>query len=174
MNSLEFKDEESRQNFTQRGEEIFNENYSKLTETPLENIVASELRLETKEEGYTLKGFVDRVVKAGDKLYIYDFKTGSVKKIKPDEDYHNQLRFYKYLYEKINPGAEIYDCALLYLEKGFTYSNANLTDEDNIEIENKIKDFVSNVKNLNFEPAPSKSACEYCPYTLICSLAMKD
>ncbi len=174
MNTLEFKDEESRQNFMQRGEDIFNENYLKLTETPLENIIASELRLETKEDGYTLKGFVDRVVKAGGKLYIYDFKTGSVKKIKPDEDYHNQLRFYKYLYEKINPGAEICDCSLLYLEKGFTYSNANLTEEDNIEIENKIKDFVLNVKNLNFEPTPSNEACKYCPYTMICKLAMKD
>ena len=47
-------------------------------------------------------------------------------------------------------------------------------NEDNIEIENKIKDFISNVRNLNFEPTPSKKACEYCPYTLICKLAMKE
>ncbi len=174
ISTLEFKDEEAREKFTARGEEIFNENYLKFIETPLENILASELLLESGEEGYTLKGFVDRVIKAGDKIYIYDFKTGTAKKIKPDENYHNQLRFYKYLYEKINPGAEVFDCALLYVEKGLNYSHANLTNEDNIEIENKIKDFISNVRNLNFEPTPSKKACEYCSYTLICKLAMKE
>ncbi len=174
MTSLEFKDTETRENYLKRGEEIFRENYSKFIEIPIENIVANELRLETKEDGYTLKGFVDRVIKAGDKIYIYDFKTGSAKKVKPDDDYHNQLRFYKYLYEKINPGAEIFDCALLYVEKGFNYSYANLTSEDNIEIEKKIKDFVTNVKELKFNPNPSKDVCKYCQYKLICSLAMKD
>ncbi len=172
--SLEFSDEEKRAEYIKRGEEVFKENYLKFIETPLENIIASELPMELKEEGYTLKGFADRVIKAGDKIYIYDFKTGSAKKIKPDENYHNQLRFYKYLYEKINPGAKVEDCALLYVEKGFNYSNASLTDEDNIEIENKIRDFVQNVKALNFNPTPSKEACGYCPYTMICSLARKD
>jgi len=174
MLSLEFKDEETREEYIKRGEEIFNENYLKFIETPLENIVASELRLEASEENYTLKGFVDRVIKAGDKIYIYDFKTGSAKKVKPDENYHNQLRFYKYLYEKINPGVEVFDCALVYVEKGLNYSRANLTKEDNIEIENKIKDFITNVKNLNFEPTPSKKACEFCAYRLICSLSTED
>ena len=149
-------------------------NYLKLAETPVESILASELRLEFKEEGYILKGFADRVVKAGDKIYIYDFKTGTPKKVKPDENYHNQLRFYKYLYEKINPGVNVFDCALLYVEKGFTYSNANLADEDNIEIEKKIKAFVEDVKNLHFEPTPSSDACKYCAYSLICKLAQKD
>ncbi len=174
ITSLEFSDEEKRAEYIKRGEEVFKENYLKFIETPLENIIASELPMELKEEGYTLKGFADRVIKAGDKIYIYDFKTGSAKKIKPDENYHNQLRFYKYLYEKINPGAKVEDCALLYVEKGFNYSNASLTDEDNIEIENKIRDFVQNVKALNFNPIPSKEACGYCPYTMICSLARKD
>lgn len=174
ITSLEFSDEEKRAEYIKRGEEVFKENYLKFIETPLENIIASELPMELKEEGYTLKGFADRVIKAGGKIYIYDFKTGSAKKIKPDENYHNQLRFYKYLYEKINPGAKVEDCALLYVEKGFNYSNASLTDEDNIEIENKIKDFVQNVKALNFNPTPSKEACGYCPYTMICSLARKD
>ncbi len=174
ITSLEFSDEEKRAEYIKRGEEVFKENYLKFIETPLENIIASELPMELKEEGYTLKGFADRVIKAGDKIYIYDFKTGSAKKIKPDENYHNQLRFYKYLYEKINPGAKVEDCALLYVEKGFNYSNASLTDEDNIEIENKIRDFVQNVKALNFNPIPSKEACGYCPYIMICSLARKD
>ncbi len=77
---MNLKDEEAREKFTARGEEIFNENYLKFIETPLENILASELLLESGEEGYTLKGFVDRVIKAGDKIYIYDFKTGTAKK----------------------------------------------------------------------------------------------
>ena len=174
MDTLEFKDAETREEYQRRGEELFNMNYLKLAETPVESILASELRLEFKEEGYILKGFADRVVKAGDKIYIYDFKTGTPKKVKPDENYHNQLRFYKYLYEKINPGVNVFDCALLYVEKGFTYSNANLADEDNIEIEKKIKAFVEDVKNLHFEPTPSSDACKYCAYSLICKLAQKD
>ena len=171
MSAVEFKDDEAREEYLKRGEELFNENYPNFIETPIENIIANELRLECQEEGYILKGFVDRVIKAGDKYYIYDFKTGTQKKVKPDENYHNQLRFYKYLYEKINPDAKIFDCALLYVEKGFNYSYANLTDEDNIEIENKIKDFTLNVKELNFKPTPTKDGCKYCNYKLICRLA---
>jgi len=174
MDTLEFKDTETREEYQRRGEEVFTSNYLKLVETPVENILASELRLEFKEEGYTLKGFADRVVQAGGKIYIYDFKTGTPKKVKPDEKYHNQLRFYKYLYEKMNPGTEVCDCALLYLEKGFNYSNANLTDEDNAAIEEKIKAFVDDVKNLHFEPTPSTDACKYCGYSLICKLARKE
>ncbi len=166
MGTLEFKDLESREEYQRRGEEVFNTNYLKLTETSVENILASELRLEFKEDGYTLKGFADRVIQAGVNIYIYDFKTGTPKKVKPDEKYHNQLQFYKYLYEKMNPGAKVCDCALLYLEKGFNYSNANLTDEDNMAIEAKIKAFVQDVKNLHFEPTPSLDACKYCGYSL--------
>lgn len=171
MDIVEFKDLEARKEYQKRGEELFNSNYLKLIETPVENILASELRLEFKENGYILKGFVDRVIKAGGKIYIYDFKTGTPKKVKPDEKYHNQLQFYKYLYEKMNPDKEVCDCALLYLEKGFNYSNASLTKEDNAAIEEKIKAFVKDVKKLHFEPTPSADACKYCSYSLICKLA---
>ncbi len=174
MNSLEFKDMETREEYQRRGEEVFNTNYLKLVETPVENILASELRLEFKEEGYTLKGFADRVIEAGGKIYIYDFKTGTPKKVKPDEKYHNQLRFYKYLYEKMNPDKEVCDCSLLYVEKGFNYSNANLTKDDNAEIEKKIKAFTEDVKKLHFEPTPSADACKYCNYGLICKLACEE
>ena len=173
ITSYEFKDEETRNEYLVRGKDVFRQNYLKFIETPLENILASELKLEYKEDGYTLKGFADRVIRAGDKIYIYDFKTGTPKKIKPDENYHNQLRFYKYLYEKVNTGRKVFDCGLLYVEKGYNFSNANLTDEDNLEIETKIKKFVCDVKNLNFEPTPSQDACKYCPYSLICKLSAK-
>ncbi len=171
--NVEFKDLEARETYFTRGTKAFEENYEKFIETPVENIIASELRLEFKESEYTLKGYTDRVIKAGDKVYIYDFKTGTPKKVKPDDNYYNQLQFYKYLYEKIYPDTKVFDCALLYVENGLNYSYANLSDNDNVLIEDKIKTFVSDVKNLHFKPTPSADACKYCNYRLICKLGLE-
>ena len=74
----------------------------------------------------------------------------------------------------MNPDKEVCDCSLLYVEKGFNYSNANLTKDDNAEIEKKIKAFTEDVKKLHFEPTPSADACKYCNYGLICKLACEE
>lgn len=173
IDTYPFEDEETRNSYLSRGEEVFDTNYLNFTETPPENILSSEMHLEYKEDGYTLKGFVDRVVEAGGKIYIYDFKTGTPKKVAPGDKYHNQLMFYKYLFEKVTPDKKVYDSALLYVEKGFNYSYAGLSDESNVEIEEKIKEFVRDVKALKFDATPSDEACKYCAYSLICKLASK-
>ena len=45
-----------------------------------------------------------------------------------------------------------------------------MSDEDNIIIENKIKEVCSNIASQKFEPADNDKNCAYCEFKEMCTL----
>jgi len=170
--TLEFSSDEKREQYKLRGEKAIREGYKAFSENNIEHIAAVEERFELMRDGYELKGFVDFIRQDNDgKYYLVDFKTGSKRPIKEDSDYHNQLKFYKYLFEKVNPDKKVGDCSLVFIENNFSNVPAELVEWDMEDIEKKISAFVSGAKAFKFEPTLSKDSCMYCNYRLICKLA---
>lgn len=167
----EFTTFEKKQEFIERGKNAIENNFAKFTEPNPKNILSTEYRMETKFENVLLKGFADRISKTPNgEILIYDFKTGSYKKVKEDDDYYNQLRFYKFLYEEINPDKKVLSTSLVFFEEGCKESAPEFNTDSNNEIKEKIKKAIDNIKNLNFEPKEDKNICKYCNYKLICKL----
>ena len=174
INNMEFTTPEKREEFYKRGVNSINENFPKLIEANPNNILKTEYKMELNFEGTTLKGFADRISKDNQgNIYIYDFKTGSYKSAKEGTKYYNQLRFYKFLYEELNPNSKVAECALVFVEEGYKTSKTQEDLTNNEEIKEIIKNTIKNIRNLNFEPIESKDNCPACNYKLICKLHNK-
>ena len=131
--------------------------------------------MELNFEGTLLKGFADRISKDNQgNIYIYDFKTGGYKSVKANINYYNQLRFYKFLYESINPDKKVAQTSLVFFEEGCkeSFPEADLTCNE--EIKDKIKEAIKGIKSLNFEPKEDKNTCKNCAYKLICRLFKQE
>ncbi len=167
----EFTSPDKKNEFLERGRKSIEKNYSKLVESNPEYILSTECRLETQFEGTTLKGFIDRIstTPAGE-IQITDFKTGSYKKVCPNESYYNQLRFYKFLYETVNPDKKVSNTSLVFFEEGCKTSSSDPDTTNNQEIKDIIKNAIESIKKLNFEPKMSDNGCKFCPWKLVCKL----
>ena len=175
INNMEFTTPEKREEYEKRGIKAINDNFLKLIEANPKNILKTEYKMELDFEGTILKGFADRISKDNEgNIYITDFKTGSYKKVKEGTKYYNQLRFYKFLYEELNPNSKVAETALVFVEENFATSKPTDDITKNEEIKEIIRNAVKNIKNLNFEPVKNKDNCKFCNYKLICNLYNKN
>lgn len=175
INNMEFTTPEKRDEYEKRGIKAINDNFLKLIEANPKNILKTEYKMELDFEGTILKGFADRISKDNEgNIYITDFKTGSYKKAKEGTKYYNQLRFYKFLYEELNPNSKVAETALVFVEENFATSKPTDDITKNEEIKEIIRNAVKNIKNLNFEPVKNKDNCKFCNYKLICNLYNKN
>ena len=171
MNGLEFSSSDKKEELIERGVNSINKNFNKFIEADPKYILSAEYKMQKEYGGATLKGFADRISTDNEgKINIFDFKTGSYKKVKPDEDYYNQLRFYKFLYESINPNKKVKETSLIFFEEDCKTSSPEPDLSNNEEIKEKIDFTIKNIKNLNFEATPDDNVCRFCSYKLICKL----
>ncbi len=172
---MEFTNQSKREEFIQRGIKSIEENYAKLTEFDPKHILQSEYKMELDYKGVKLKGFADRIsVNNQGEILIYDFKTGSYKKVKDGENYYNQLRFYKFLYEEMNKNSKVAQTSLIFFEQGCKSSSIEPDNSNNSEIKQKIDFCIEGIKNFNFDPVVSADNCKYCSYTLVCKMFIKS
>ncbi len=175
LNRSEFSTDEKREEYKKRGLASIEKNYLRFIESSPEFIINAEYKMEKEFEGVNLIGFADRITKDNQgNIQIFDFKTGSYKKVKPDEDYYNQLRFYKFLYEYINPEEKVSETSLIFFEEDLKRATIEEDLTNNEEIKNKIKTVIQNIKNLNFEPTDNENNCKHCHYKLVCRLNCND
>ena len=161
----------------QKGEENLAKFYDYLVLTPLKNIFSTELNVEAKVGSeIKINGKIDRLeVDEDGNFIIKDFKTGAAKsayQIKDGgiyEGYLNQLRFYKYLAEK-KFDKKVANAQLVFVEQHSDNFTREMSDEDNIIIENKIKEVCSNIASQKFEPADNDKNCAYCEFKEMCTL----
>lgn len=175
----EFKDQDEREKFRTRGLKCIEKYYKQMLETPFDRIFATEYSFNfVPFENNFLKGFIDRIEKNDDgTVELYDYKTGGAKSKsqiadgKDYENYLNQLRFYKYAYELQNPNTLVTRVGLIFVEEPDSNFYVNLTEEDNLNIKEKIKFAYKNIAELNFNPPkPEDRKCEYCDYKHLCKL----
>ena len=179
VNKQKFETLNKKEEFTLRGEKSLTAFYKNFTQIPPLRIYATELYLNhVPFENKFLKGFVDRIEKNTDGTFeLYDYKTGSAKsknKITDGADYEhylNQLRFYKFAFELLNPDTKVSKAGIIFAEDSDKNYYITLTEEDNEIIKNKIKFVYENIDKMNFNP-PEKSekTCQYCTYKQICTL----
>ena len=174
-----FESSQKRTEFEERGIKSLDRLYKFFVEIPYKRILATEFYLNhIPFENNFIKGFVDRIEQNSDGTFeLYDYKTGSAKpktQIADGKDYEhylNQLRFYKFAFEIINPNAKVSRTGIIFVEEPDKSYYINLTDEDNQIIKDKIKFAYENIKNLNFDPVEQNDDnCCFCKYKQICSL----
>ena len=171
----EISNKKSRLDFLDRANANLSKFYVQMLNTPVNNLYKAEYRISDFEiNGVKIKGFIDRIEKLEDGTFaLYDYKTGSnkTKEIedgKSYEKYLNQLRFYKYAFEK-STGNVVSKTGIIFPDDCLENCEKFLQEEDNILIERKIIETKSNIKNMNFEPNPkNKDICANCCYKGIC------
>lgn len=182
LDNYKFETEEKYQEYVSRGFDCIQKYYHHLISTPIKNIQAIEARFDgIKIENQTIKGFIDRVEKNEDGTYsLLDYKTGSAKSKsdvaqgKKNENYYNQLRFYKLAFEKQYPESNVSQVGLIFVEEPEKNVVFELTQEEMDDIKDQIIYTIEKINNLEFAPIDYKSNkaknCEYCDYKMICKL----
>lgn len=167
---------QQREIHNKRGEDALEKFYPQLCLTPAENLYEAEKKLQLEIDGVKFRGIIDRIDKNPDETYtIYDYKTGGAKNekvIRPDgehEDYYNQIGLYKYYFEKMT-GETVRETTFIYPEDFTNNFTLNLTETDCLEIVEKFKTAISNIKSYNFKPSYNKLACKYCQYRDFCDM----
>ena len=179
MDDSKFTSLAQQERFEKLGKKIIENYYPHFSQFPVSCIDAVELDFSGLEiAGHTLTGKIDRVQKNKDGTYhLYDYKTSapvSANQISKDgykSDYYNQLCFYKYAYEKLK-GRKVADVGIIYVEEHDKSVYKTLTDEDMEYIENKIKEVLSDIDDMKFNPIKEdpNGACRFCAYKQICRL----
>lgn len=179
LNNEKFQSQNERDEYITRGLKCIEKYYKQMLETPPDRIFATEYSFNfVPFENNFLKGFIDRIEKNDDgTVELYDYKTGGAKSKsqiadgKDYENYLNQLRFYKYAYELQNPNTMVTRAGLIFVEEPDSNFYVNLTEEDNLNIKEKIEFAYKNIAELNFNPPkPENRKCEYCDYKHLCKL----
>lgn len=174
LNNLPISTLQQRNIHEERGEKALSEYYVQLCNTPVKNLYETEKKVVLEIDGVKFKGIIDRIDKNDDGTFtIYDYKTGSAKNEKiiceggEHEDYYNQIGLYKYYFEK-STGEKVKETTFIFPEEFTNNLTIDLTDDDCVNIENKFKSAISNIKSYKFEPSYSEKACKYCQYNDFC------
>ncbi len=180
LSNEKFESQNKRDEIEARGLKCINKYYKQMLETPPERISATEYSFNyIPVKNNYIKGFIDRIEENSDgTLEVYDYKTGGAKSKtqiadgKENENYLNQLRFYKYALELKNPNKKVSRAGLIFVEEPDSNFYINLTQDDNKIIEEKILSTYENISRLNFMPPRKEERnCEYCNYKHLCKLS---
>lgn len=176
LKNLPLSSYEQREILQTRGEKALQEYYSQLCNTPVSMLYTVEQPVKFEMDGVKFYGIIDRIDKNSDGTYtIYDYKTGNAKtnrNICPDgeyEHYYNQIGLYKYYFEK-STGNKVKETTFIFPEDYTKNLTLNLTDDNCLDIENKFKTAISNIKSYKFEPTYKKDSCKYCQYKDFCNM----
>lgn len=181
LETEEFDSEEAFAETKDRGLVIINNYYPKFVLIPVKNIYKTEYAFDcVKFENSLLKGSIDRIQQNEDGTYsVIDYKAGSAKSRKSLEDggdydfYLNQLRFYKLVFEFLNPEKHVTKGVLLFIADGKEV-DFELTGYDNDLIARKINDVQREILSLDFQPHYDKKNCENCGYKELCSYCAEE
>lgn len=154
--------------------------YNQLIATPIKNLYCAEYKIpDYIFDGTKIVGFIDRIEKLEDGTFaLYDYKTGKskAKEIedgKTHEDYLNQLRLYKFIFEKTT-GNIVSKTGFIFPDDCLANCEKPLTENDNKIIEEKLHLVNDNIRKMNFEAKPQNDlVCKDCLYRDICSLEGK-
>ncbi len=161
-----------------RGIAKLSDYYIQLCNTPVSMLFEAEypLKFDMDDNGTKFYGIVDRIDKNEDGTFtIYDYKTGGAKNQKvicpkgEHEDYYNQIGLYKYYFEKAT-GKKVRETTFIFPEEFENNLTVDFTEDDCIDIENKFKQAISDIKSYKFEPSYKDNACRWCQFKDFCRL----
>lgn len=178
LNSLPLSGFESRQILEGRGKSALDKYYQQLCLTSVSALCETEKKLTLEIDNIKFVGYIDRVDKNEDGTYtIYDYKTGNSKTSRnicpkgEHEDYYNQIGLYKLYFEKIT-GKSVRDTVFIFPEDFENNLTLNLIQEECLDIENKFKQAIADIRAYKFGPTQDKNkkACQYCQYKDFCMM----
>ena len=179
LSTKEIVSSEKREELEKRGEKSLQNFYPYFIQIPPSRIFATEFYLNHVPFNNTfIKGFVDRIeINQDGSFELYDYKTGSAKPKtqiadgKDYENYLNQLRFYKYAFEILNPNAKVSRTGIVFVEEPEKNYYIELTEQDNVLIKEKIQTAYEKINNLEFAPVEKcEKTCNFCKFKQICNL----
>lgn len=181
--TFKFKDINIFNTYLERGRKSLARYYVNLCSINPKNIYKREFDLgEINIDNFKITGRIDRVEKNKDGSFsLYDYKTGAAKSISKIadgeelENYLDQLRFYKYAFEKKYNESKVSSVGLIFVEEPDKNIYLNLSSNDDNIIELKIKEMFRSIQELKFDPIEVKAQnhcenCKYCDYKMLCKL----
>ena len=177
LSTLPMENFQQRLLFEERGEMALDKYYAQIVNTPINSLFDAEYKLFDELNDIKFVGYIDRLDKNEDGTFtIYDYKTGNKKLgIAPDgehEDYYNQMCLYKYFFEK-QTGKKVSVTKFIYPEDFENSTELNLTEEECLNVVEKMKNAVENIRNYKFQPSFKQFSCLYCGYKDICGMKEK-
>jgi ATP-dependent helicase/nuclease subunit A len=116
-----FKSEEIKRSFVEELRKTL-ANYYSSDEVKYLNgfsIYKNEMEIYLKEDEYFLFGIIDKIIEAGKKIIIVDYKTDAIDKNNLNtraEDYLNQLKFYVYIVSKLYKDFNLFEIRIVFLQ----------------------------------------------------------
>jgi DNA helicase-2/ATP-dependent DNA helicase PcrA len=159
-----------KQEYKQHGFKILEEFYKKSEQEGWNVPITVEKGFRFRVKNHVIKGQIDRIDKTAEgKLAIIDYKTGKPKEKLNTED-KSQLLIYQIASESVielrNLG-EVGELRYYYLDNNSTQVFKGSAEEIEKE-KNKIDTIITEIKNKNFNPTPSKEVCQFCDFKDIC------
>ena len=159
-----------KQEYKQHGFKILEEFYKKSEQEGWNVHITVEKGFRFRVKNHVIKGQIDRIDKTAEgKLAIIDYKTGKPKEKLNTED-KSQLLIYQIASESVielrNLG-EVGELRYYYLDNNSTQVFKGSAEEIEKE-KNKIDTIITEIKNKNFNPTPSKEVCQFCDFKDIC------
>lgn len=146
--------------------------YDRLRMTPVEQLYKTEHSFNFDIDGELFTGKIDRIDKLPDNKYIiYEYKTGDrqdEKQISPEgnhSDYYNQMAIYKhFLCKELNCDYDDISTIFIFPREYKKPLELRLSKENCIEILDKFKKAIFDIKSLKFNPNKTETSCRFCPY----------
>jgi len=159
--------EAQKEKYKKQGKDILREFYNKHKNNWPETILLEKkfnIKIKADDEYYTVRGAIDRVDKANDKVKIVDYKTGQPKKKLTAED-KEQLLIYQLAIQDLFK-YEV-DCLSFYYLDNNSEVEFLGAEEELEKLKDKIIKTISEIKKGEFLPKPGP-LCAFCDFKEIC------
>jgi RecB family exonuclease len=126
-------------------------------------ITTAELDFEFVFAGVLFRGYIDKVVVTDTEVIIDDYKTGKFEVSNKDIPSNLQLGIYALYLKYLYPDKQV-TAALMYMQSEKRKKHT-FTDEDFVEVQNRLYEAVDQVRETNnFLPTRAKWKCKICSY----------
>lgn len=163
-----YPDEKTKDKYKKEGKETIKDFYEKHKDNWPDNILLEKrflIKVKAGEEEYSIKGQIDRIDQADDKIKLIDYKTGKVKD-KLDFSDKEQLLIYQLAADQYLRQS-VASLTFHYLKDNSEMSfQAEEKDLEKMKI--KIAERIENIKAENFEAKPNPNICKFCDFKDIC------
>ena len=127
----------------------------------------NEYEIYSKENDYYLYGIIDKLIIAGDKIIIVDYKTDNIRKEQIEErglNYLPQLKFYAFLSNKMFKEAKEILCRLVFIKHPENVFEKKIPVKEINDFGEELKVIVNKIRANEFPP--NLNHCSVCHYAV--------
>jgi hypothetical protein len=127
--------------------------------------VAKEPHFTFEHDGVLVHGYLDVLVRSGDRALVVDYKTNTLAEGTPDAIVEHDYRLQRLVYALacFRAGAAEVEVAYTFLERVDAVSETTFTRDQVPELEAELSEAIARIRAGHFVPTPSEFTCAGCP-----------